>query len=89
MLADKYSFNYYKIDDYEMEHIEQATSDKEPTMYNYLQMNWDERLMRPPEKQAKELGYKIIYVNGENTIEQNIKKVENHFQLNENINKFK
>ncbi|MFW6311753.1 MAG: hypothetical protein ACOC1K_05910 [Nanoarchaeota archaeon] len=55
VLVEEYDFNHYKIDDYEMEHIEQATSDKEPTMYNYLQMNWDERLMRSPEKQAKEL----------------------------------
>ncbi|MFW5873652.1 MAG: hypothetical protein ACOCVD_03140 [Bacillota bacterium] len=54
-LVTKHNFNYYKIDDYEMEHIEQATSENEPTMFNYLQMNWDQRLMRPPQTQAEEL----------------------------------
>jgi len=46
LFCRKYSLNYYQIDDYEMEQILQASSDKELTVYNYLK--WIGGLMRSP-----------------------------------------
>ncbi len=46
--------------------------------------NWmdrDHHFGRKVKKQAKDLGYKVIDVDGKRTIEENIKLVERHFRL--------
>ncbi|MFW5976838.1 MAG: hypothetical protein ACOCQS_02715 [Bacillota bacterium] len=54
ILADKYNLTYYKIDDYEREHLARANSDRHPVMYKYSQMEWNEIWMRPVDFQVEE-----------------------------------
>lgn len=53
-IAEKYNLVYYKIDDYEREHIEKADPEKHPVMYKYSQMSWNEIWMRDVEFQVEE-----------------------------------
>ncbi|MBF8436366.1 hypothetical protein I0Q91_04675 [Halanaerobiaceae bacterium Z-7014] len=54
ILSTKYDLEYLKIDDYEQEHIENASPEQHPIMYKWSQMSWDEIWMRSVEKQVEE-----------------------------------
>jgi 2-phosphoglycerate kinase len=42
MLSTQYSFHYYKADDHDPEHLRSAQPDRQPTMFKYSKMSWDE-----------------------------------------------
>lgn len=54
ILADKYGLKYYKIDDYEKEHVDRAQKAKQPIMSKFREMNWEQIWMRDPQLQAEE-----------------------------------
>ena len=54
LLAERYNFVYYKIDDYEQEHINKSDSKKHPIMHKWKEPIWDEIWMRPVDIQVKE-----------------------------------
>lgn len=53
-LAKKHSLTYYKIDDYEREHMDNLDPLEHPIMYKWSQMSWDEIWMRSVETQVEE-----------------------------------
>ncbi len=53
-LTKEYNLTYYKIDDYEREHMENYNPKEHPIMYKWSQMNWDEIWMRPVDIQVEE-----------------------------------
>lgn len=53
-LTDKYNLVYYKIDDYEREHIEKSDPKKQPIMHKWSKLSWDEIWMRPVNIQVRE-----------------------------------
>ena len=54
-LALDNDLQYYKIDDYQEAHIQRCRPDHHPALYNYLQMDWQTRWMRPISKQVDEV----------------------------------
>jgi len=54
LLAERYNFVYYKIDDYEQEHINKSDSQKHSIMHKWKEPIWDEIWMRPVDIQVKE-----------------------------------
>jgi 2-phosphoglycerate kinase len=53
-LASDYKLTYYKVDDHQQSHLGQVRADRHPVMHRYLQMNWEQIWMRPPELQVQE-----------------------------------
>lgn len=54
MLSSLHDLSYYKVDDRQQAHLERARPDRHPVMHGYLQMNWEQIWMRPPELQMQE-----------------------------------
>lgn len=53
-LAERYNFAYYKIDDYEGEHINRSDSRQHTIMHKWKNPVWDDIWMRPPDIQVSE-----------------------------------
>ncbi len=53
-LVDKYNFVYYKIDDYEREHLNRSNPKEHPVMQKWVNPIWDEIWMKPVDIQVKE-----------------------------------
>jgi len=53
-LSARLEIQYYKVDDYEFEHLDRADPEQQPLMARYAQMSWDEIWMRPPSVQVEE-----------------------------------
>ena len=41
-LSKRFGWGYYKVDDYEREHLRRCRPDRHPTMCRYAEMSWDE-----------------------------------------------
>lgn len=54
ILAEKCNVFYYNIDSYEEKHVKQSNPDKQPVMYNFSTMTWDEIWMRSVNLQVDE-----------------------------------
>ena len=54
-LVGEFSLQCYKVDNFEKAHSSRIDPDNHPVMSNYAKMDWDERWMRPVEKQVEEL----------------------------------
>jgi 2-phosphoglycerate kinase len=50
MLAAEYNLPYYKADDYETEHFRRSQPDRQPTMFRYSNLSWDQIWSQAPEK---------------------------------------
>lgn len=53
-LSARLEIQYYKVDDYEFEHLDRCDPEQQPLMARYAQMSWDEIWMRPPMIQVQE-----------------------------------
>lgn len=53
-LSRDFHWQYYKVDDYEREHLERCDPDRHPTMHTYAAISWNEIWMRPVQLQVKE-----------------------------------
>ena len=53
-LSKEYNMDYYKIDDYEFQHINRSNSNDHPIMSKFKEIVWDEIWMRPVEVQVNE-----------------------------------
>ena len=53
-LSDEFDLHYYRVDDYEREHLERVDPTRHPTMHAFSQMDWNEIWMRPPQQQVEE-----------------------------------
>jgi 2-phosphoglycerate kinase len=53
-LSARLEIQYYKVDDYEFEHLDRCDPEQQPLMARYAQMSWDEIWMRPPTLQVEE-----------------------------------
>lgn len=54
LLSHEFDLHYYKVDDYEREHLERADPTRHPTMHALSQMDWNEIWLRPPQQQVAE-----------------------------------
>ena len=54
LLADKYNWQYYKIDDYDLKHLKRAQKENHPVMIKFKEMSWNQIWMRDPQLQAEE-----------------------------------
>lgn len=53
-LSSQFQFQYYKVDDFEQEHMGRCRPDRHPVMFRYLKMSWDEIWSRPAPVQVQE-----------------------------------
>jgi len=53
-IAAEFNFQYFKVDDYDRMHLEQADSEKHQVMYSYSKMSWNEIWLRPVGFQVQE-----------------------------------
>jgi 2-phosphoglycerate kinase len=53
-LSARQEILYYKVDDYEFEHLDRCDPEQQPLMARCAQMSWDEIWMRPPSVQVEE-----------------------------------
>jgi 2-phosphoglycerate kinase len=53
-LSARLEIQYYKVDDFEFEHLDRCDPELQPLMARYAQMSWDEIWMRPPSIQVQE-----------------------------------
>lgn len=49
MLSAQYDLCYYKADDHDPEHMQQADPARQPVMFNYAKMSWNEIWSQSPE----------------------------------------
>ncbi|MCJ7700021.1 MAG: zeta toxin family protein [Anaerolineales bacterium] len=54
MISRQYQLEYYKVDEYEGEHMQRCHPDIHPVMHKYSKMDWNEIWMRPVQVQVKE-----------------------------------
>ena len=53
-LSARFGLPYYKVDDYEREHMRRTRPDRHPVMFKYSKMNWNEIWSRPVDVQVQE-----------------------------------
>jgi 2-phosphoglycerate kinase len=53
-LSSRYRFRYYKVDDFEREHLSRCHPERHPVMYKYSKMSWNEIWSRPVQVQVRE-----------------------------------
>lgn len=53
-LASHFDLRYYKVDDYEQDHLRRADPDRHPVMARYADMDWNEIWSRPVAFQVEE-----------------------------------
>lgn len=53
-LTSRFQFQYYKVDDFEQDHMSRCRPDRHPVMFRYSKMSWDEIWSRPPLVQVQE-----------------------------------
>ena len=54
MIAEKYDFNYFKVDDYLEQYMKKAQEDGKPLSARAMQMSPEETWMRSPRLQTEE-----------------------------------
>jgi 2-phosphoglycerate kinase len=54
-LARDFGLPYYKVDDYQGQHLERADPDNHPTMTAYANMTWDQIWLSPVDRQVEDL----------------------------------
>lgn len=54
VLAEKCNLSYYNIDSYSEQHVKQSNPEKQPVMYNFSTLTWDEIWMRSINEQVDE-----------------------------------
>jgi len=55
LLAAEFALPYYKVDDFEQDHMQRSRIDRHPVMARYTAMNCNDIWMRPPALQTAEL----------------------------------
>lgn len=53
-LVSEFGLAYYRVDDYERDHIERCNPRRHPVMHQFSQKSWDDIWMRPVRQQVEE-----------------------------------